>query len=84
VAAFGGQLGQTLPLNKNENADSTSSCRRLTPSAQAAAVLNIAAPILALIPQFDAHATPLASAPRSVSAACNCQRRRNSAPRARN
>jgi hypothetical protein len=59
VSAFGGQLGQTLPLNKNENAE----LNIFLPSSDAfstiAMVLNVAAPILALIPQFDAHATPL-------------------------
>jgi hypothetical protein len=59
VDVFGGQLGTTLPLNKNENAE----LNIFLPSADtfnaAAMVLNIAAPLLALIPQFDAHATPL-------------------------
>jgi len=59
VSAFGGQLGQTLPLNKNENAE----LNIFLPSSDAfstiAMVMNVAAPILALIPQFDAHATPL-------------------------
>jgi hypothetical protein len=59
VSAFGGQLGLTLPLNKNENAE----LNIFLPSADAfstiAMAFNVAAPILALIPQFDAHATPL-------------------------
>jgi len=59
VSVFGGQLGQTLPLNKNENAE----LNIFLPSSDAfstiAMVMNVAAPILALIPQFDAHATPI-------------------------
>ena len=59
VSVVGGQLGKTLPLNKNENAE----LNIFLPSSDAfntlSMVLKIATPILALIPQFDAHATPL-------------------------
>jgi hypothetical protein len=59
VSAFGGQLGQTLPLNKNENAELNIFLPSSDTFSTAAAALNIAAPILALIPQFNAHGTPL-------------------------
>lgn len=59
VDVVGGQLGKTLPLNKNENAE----LNIFLPSSDAfntlSMALKIATPILALIPQFDAHATPL-------------------------
>lgn len=59
TSAFNGQLGKTLPLNKNENAE----LNIYLPSADSfntiAMVLRIAAPILALIPQFDVQGTPL-------------------------
>ena len=59
VSALGGQLGQTLPLNKNENAELNIFLPTSDVFSAAAMVMNVAAPILALIPQFDAHATPL-------------------------
>jgi hypothetical protein len=59
VEAFGGQLGQTLPLNKNENAELNIFLPSSDFFSTVAMVMNVAAPILALIPQFDAHATPL-------------------------
>lgn len=59
VSAFGGQLGQTLPLNKNENAELNIFLPSSDTFSAIAMVMNVAAPILALIPQFDAHATPL-------------------------
>ncbi len=59
TSVFNGQLGKTLPLNKNENAE----LNIYLPSADSfntiSMVLRLAAPILALIPQFDAHGTPL-------------------------
>ncbi len=59
VSAFGGKLGETLPLNKNENAELNIFLPTGDTFSTAATALKIAAPILALIPQFDAHATPL-------------------------
>lgn len=59
VSAVGGQLGKTLPLNKNENAE----LNIFLPSSDffntVSMALKLAVPILGLIPQFDAHATPL-------------------------
>jgi hypothetical protein len=59
VSVVGGQLGKTLPLNKNENAE----LNVFLPSSDffntVAMALKLASPILGLIPQFDAHATPL-------------------------
>jgi hypothetical protein len=59
VSIFGGRLGDTLPLNKNEDAE----LNVFLPTADAfgtiAMVMNVAAPILALIPEFGVHATPL-------------------------
>lgn len=59
VSTFGGQLGQTLPLNKNENAELNIFLPSSDTFSTIAMVMNVAAPILALIPQFDAHGTPL-------------------------
>lgn len=59
VSVFGGQLGQTLPLNKNENAELNIFLPTSDVFSAVAMVMNVAAPLLALIPQFDAHATPL-------------------------
>ncbi|MBC7826535.1 MAG: toxin [Chitinophagaceae bacterium] len=55
----GGQLGKTLPLNKNENAE----LNVFLPASDTFGTISMgfkfASPILALIPQFNAHATPL-------------------------
>ncbi|MDQ1833710.1 Tc toxin subunit A-related protein [Massilia scottii] len=59
VSAFGGQLGQTLPLNKNENAELNIFLPTSDTFSTVAMMMNVAAPILALIPQFNAHGTPL-------------------------
>ncbi len=59
VSAVGGGLGKTLPLNKNENAELNVFLPTSDLFGTIAAVLNIAAPQLALIPQFDAHGTPM-------------------------
>ena len=56
---FGGKLGDTLPLNKNENAELNIFLPASDTFGAAAAILNFAAPILGLIPQFDAHGTPI-------------------------
>ncbi|MCC7547537.1 MAG: insecticidal toxin protein [Burkholderiales bacterium] len=59
VSLVGGKLGETLPLNKNENAELNIFLPTSDTFGAAATVLNIAAPILALIPQFNVHGTPL-------------------------
>jgi len=55
----GGQLGKTLPLNKNEHAE----LNVFLPTSDTFATISMhfkfASPLLALIPQFDAHGTPL-------------------------
>lgn len=56
---FGGQLGKTLPLNKNENAELNIFLPASDTFNKASMALRIAAPILALIPQFHGHVTPL-------------------------
>ena len=58
VSLVGGKLGETLPLNKNENAELNIFLPTSDAFAAAAMVLNIAAPILALIPQFAIRGTP--------------------------
>jgi len=59
VSLVGGKLGETLPLNKNENAELNIFLPTSDTFGTAATVLSIAAPILALIPQFNVHGTPL-------------------------
>lgn len=59
VDLVGGKLGETLPLNKNENAELNIFLPTSDAFGTAAAVLNVAAPILGLIPQFAVHGTPL-------------------------
>ncbi|MBL0007091.1 MAG: hypothetical protein IPP25_07865 [Saprospiraceae bacterium] len=56
---FGGQLGKTLPLNKNENAELNIFLPTYDTFSTLSTVLKLVSPIVALIPQFDAHATPL-------------------------
>ncbi len=55
----GGQLGKTLPLNKNENAELNIFLPASDTFGALSMALQIASPILALIPQFNAHGTPL-------------------------
>jgi hypothetical protein len=59
TSVFGGQLGQTLPLNKNENAELNIFLPASDTFNTIAMAMNVAAPLLAMIPQFDAHGTPL-------------------------
>jgi hypothetical protein len=59
VSVVGGQLGQTLPLNKNENAELNIFLPTSDAFSLASTVLKIAAPILGLIPQFGAAAKPM-------------------------
>jgi hypothetical protein len=56
---FGGKLGETLPLNKNEDAELNIYLPSSDTFATASTILRVAGAILALIPQFDAHGTPL-------------------------
>jgi hypothetical protein len=59
VSTFGGELGDTLPLNKNEDAELNIFLPSSDVFSTAATVLNIASSLLALIPQINAHGTPL-------------------------
>ncbi len=56
---FGGQLGKTLPLNKNENAELNIFLPSSDTFNSISMGMKIAAPILSLIPQFNVHGTPL-------------------------
>jgi hypothetical protein len=56
---FGGELGKTLPLNKNENAELNIFLPTYDTFSTLSSILKLVSPIVALIPQFDAHATPL-------------------------
>ena len=55
----GNRLAPTLPLNKNENAELNIFLPASDTFGTIATAMNIAAPILALVPQFNAHGTPL-------------------------
>ncbi len=55
----GGQLGKTLPLNKNENAELNVFLPTSDTFNTLSMALKLASPLLALIPQINAHATPL-------------------------
>lgn len=59
VSVVGGELGTTLPLNKNENAELNIFLPTSDAFSTAALVMKIAAPILGLIPQFGAAAKPM-------------------------
>lgn len=59
VSVFGGTLGDTLPLNKNENAELNIFLPTSDTFSTAATIMSLAAPLLSLIPQFNAHGTPL-------------------------
>ena len=59
VSLVGGRLGETLPLNKNENAELNIFLPTSDAFGTAATILSIAAPILGLVPQFAVHGTPL-------------------------
>lgn len=56
---FGGELGKTLPLNQNENAELNIFLPSHDTFSTLSSALKLVSPIVALIPQFDAHATPL-------------------------
>jgi hypothetical protein len=59
TAVFGGKLGETLPLNKNENAELNIFLPAADTAGTFAAGFGILAPLLSLIPQFNLHATPI-------------------------
>jgi hypothetical protein len=59
VKLVGGKLGETLPLNKNENAELNIFLPTADKFSTAATILSLASPLLALIPQFSVHGTPL-------------------------
>lgn len=52
-------LGKTLPLNKNENAELNIFLPTYDTFSTLSSVLKLVSPLVAMIPQFDAHATPL-------------------------
>ena len=58
VSVFGGELGKTLPLNKNEHAELNIFLPASDTFGAISAVFGLAAPLLALIPQINVHATP--------------------------
>jgi len=59
VSVLGGTLGDTLPLNKNENAELNIFLPTSDNFSAAAALLSLSSAALALVPQFDAHGSPL-------------------------
>lgn len=59
AGAFGGKLGETLPLNKNENAELNIFLPTSDTFSTLGTILMVASAALGLIPQFDAHGTPL-------------------------
>src|SRR5213075_1677384 len=59
VSAMGGKLGETLPLNKNENAELNIFLPTADTFSLLGTVLNVASAGLGLVPQFDGHATPM-------------------------
>lgn len=56
---FGGELGKTLPLNKNENAELNIFLPTYDTFSTMSTVLKAISPIVGLIPQINAHGTPL-------------------------
>jgi Tc toxin complex TcA C-terminal TcB-binding domain len=59
VTALGGELGRTLPLNKNENAELNVFLPASDRLDLIASALNLIAPVLAHIPQFGTYGAPL-------------------------
>lgn len=55
----GGEVGKTLPLNKNEHAELNVFLPTHDFFSEASTILTVAAELLKFIPQFDAHLTPL-------------------------
>lgn len=58
TSVFGGRLGDTLPLNKNENAELNIYLPASDTFGTVSTILRIAGPILSLIPQFGVDLTP--------------------------
>jgi hypothetical protein len=58
VSVTGGQLGKTLPLNKNENAELNIFLPTSDAFSTVATAMALAAPLLGLIPQFGAAVKP--------------------------
>lgn len=56
---LGGELGKTLPLNKNENAELNIFLPSYDTFSALSSALKLISPIVGLIPQFDVHGTPL-------------------------
>jgi Tc toxin complex TcA C-terminal TcB-binding domain len=56
---FGGELGKTLPLNLNENAELNIFLPTHDTFSTLSTALKLVSPIVALIPQFNGHGTPL-------------------------
>ncbi len=56
---FGGELGKTLPLNKNENAELNILLPSYDNFSTLSSTLKLVAPIVGLIPQFDVQGSPL-------------------------
>lgn len=56
---FGGELGKTLPLNKNENAELNIFLPASDTFGTLSTILKGVSAIVGLIPQFNAHGTPL-------------------------
>lgn len=59
TGAFGGKLGETLPLNKNENAELNIFLPAADTFGTISTIAKAASAVMAFIPQFDAHGTPL-------------------------
>ncbi len=56
---MGGELGKTLPLNKNEHAELNIFLPSYDTFSTLSTVLKLISPIVGLIPQFNVHGTPL-------------------------
>ena len=59
TSVFNGQLGKTLPLNKNENAELNIFLPTADTFNSVSGAIALATPILAMVPQFNAHGTPI-------------------------
>ncbi len=59
TGAFGGELGKTLPLNKNEDAELNIFLPTHDVFSTLSTVLKLISPIVGLIPQGNIHGTPL-------------------------
>jgi hypothetical protein len=59
VSVVGGELGKTLPLNKNENAELNIFLPTADAFALTSTIMSVASTVLGLIPQFGAAAKPM-------------------------